>query len=453
VYAQRVAGPRSSLHPEQLVPIGGALVVAATVAWGLAATAAGHDLGTASAPLLYRFSPGAAPAAAVAVAVLAAAVTVAPRLRTTTFTPWRFAAAAFVLGLTLRLGLGVARTGVEGLWAVYEVPGKEGASEYLPALPAFDLGARFFLDTFAQMGTSLTVNAVGHPPGLLLTLHALGIDSAKGMAALTIAVGGLSVPLVYALGRRLTDERTARAATLLYVFAPAAVLHGATSADALYASLAVVAMIALAGHGSRNARGLRNKRGLTPRVAARVAGPAALAAASFFSWANLGVGALMAFIALRRDGVRSAAGLAIASAVGLVAFYGILHLATGFDPVGAVRAAESVYREGVASHRPYAFWVLGAPAAFLIAAGLPIAWLGLRALGAGETVALALFAVLAISAVLGFTKAETERIYLFLVPPLCIAAATVLPERWLGPTLTALACQALATELLFYTVW
>lgn len=429
------------------MPVLGSVAVAATVAWGLGATAAGHDLGTAFPPLLYRFSPGAAPLAVAAVAVLVAAVMVAPKLRARALSPLRFAAAAFVLGLALRLGLGVARSGVEGLWAVYEVPGKEGASEYLPALPAFDLGARFFLDTFAQVGTSLTVNAVGHPPGLLLSLYGLGIDGAKGMAALTIGLGALSVPLLYVLGRRLADESTARAATLLYAFAPSAVLHGATSADAAYATLAVVATIALAGHG------LRNTRGQTPRVAARVAGPAALAAASFFSWANLGVGALMAFIALRHDGVRSAAGLAIASAVGLVAFYGILHLATGFDPVGAVRAAESVYREGVASHRPYAFWVLGAPAAFLIAAGLPIAWLGLRALGAGETVALALFAVLAISAVLGFTKAETERIYLFLVPPLCIAAATVLPDRWLGPTLTALACQALATELLFYTVW
>ncbi len=419
------------------MPIVGALVVAATVAWGLGATAAGHDLGSALAPLLYRFSPDVAPDAVAAVAILGVAVAVAPRLRGPGLTPVRFAAAALVLGLALRLGLGVARTSVEGLWAVYEVPGREGASEYLPALPALELGTRFFLDTFAQVGTSLTVNAVGHPPGLLLTLHGLGIDGTKAMAALTIGAGALSVPLVYVLGRRLTDEATARSATLLYAFAPSAVLHGATSADALYATLAVGAMIVLAGSG----------------VTARLAGPAALAVACFFSWANLGVGALMAFVALRREGARSAAAVSVACAAGLLVFYVLLYLATGFDPFGALRAAESVYREGVASGRPYAFWVLGAPSAFLIAAGLPIAWLGLRALGAGQAVAPALFAVLAISAVLGFTKAETERIYLFLVPPLCIAAANALPQRYLRPVLVALACQALATELLFYTVW
>ncbi len=415
----------------------GALLVAATVVWGLAGAATGEELGTALPPLLYRFSPELSPAAVASGLVVAGALALAPRLRAPTVTPLRFAGAALLLGLALRLGLGVARTGPGELWAVYQVPGREGASEYLPALPGFELGTRFFLDTFAQTGTSLTVNAIGHPPGLLLVLHALGIESAEGMAALTIGAGALSVPLVYALARRLTSEGPARRAALLYAFAPSAVLHGATSADALYATLAVVAMIALAG----------------PRAVALTAGPGALAVASFFSWANLGVGALMALVVLLRRGARRAAALAGACAVGLLAFYGLLYLATGFDPLGAVRAAESVYREGVASNRPYAFWVLGAPSAFLIAAGLPNAWLGLRALGAGEPVAVALFAVLAISAALGFTKAETERIYLFLVPPLCIAAATVLPDRWLGPALTALAGQALATELLFYTVW
>jgi len=91
--------------------------------------------------------------------------------------------------------------------------------------------------------------------------------------------------------------------------------------------------------------------------------------------------------------------------------------------------------------------------AFLVVLGLPIAWYALRALPRGESVAIALFAVLAISALLGFTKAETERIYLFLVPLACIAAAPALPERFLTPTLAALAVQAFTAELLLATVW
>jgi hypothetical protein len=61
--------------------------------------------------------------------------------------------------------------------------------------------------------------------------------------------------------------------------------------------------------------------------------------------------------------------------------------------------------------------------------------------------------VLAVAAVAGFTKAETERIWLFLVPFACAAAAPLLADRPLRRTLTLLAVQALVVEALFATVW
>ena len=59
---------------------------------------------------------------------------------------------------------------------------------------------------------------------------------------------------------------------------------------------------------------------------------------------------------------------------------------------------------------------------------------------------------MAVSAVGGFTKAETERIWLPFVPLACVAAAA-LPIRRLSSVLLALGAQALAVELLFNTVW
>jgi len=432
VGSSRAAGVRSLA-----VPLLGAAVMAATLAYGLIATSQGVELGTATPPLLYEWRPRVDPPALLAAALLAGSVALTPRLLAREVSSLAFAGAALATGLALRLAVGAARGWVDGWWDVYQLPNFEAASEYLPALPAFELGTRFALDTFAEIGTGLPVHAVGHPPGLLTVLHLLGIDTAEGMAALTIGVGALSVPVTYLLARELLDERLARVATLLYVFAPSAVLHGATSADALFATLGVLAAAALVAR----------------RRMAGVLGPPVLAVASFFSYANLAVGAFAAIVALRRDGPRRAVVLSVACAVALAAFYGLLHLATGFDPVGAIQSAEIVYREGVASGRPYAFWLFGSPVAFLLAAGLPLAWLGLRSLGARNTVAVALFAVLGVSAVLGFTKAETERIYLFLVPMLCVAAATALGERHLPAVLGALAAQALATELLFWTVW
>jgi hypothetical protein len=428
-------------RPELWLPLGVAAIAVATVAYGWSARANGVRLGAGLAPLLAAWDPVLRPSALPAVALLAAGVIVAPRLRSPALGGARFALAALALGLALRLALGFARQGTDGLYAVYELGNNEAANEYLPALPAFEFGTRFFLDTFAEVGASLPVHAIGHPPGLLVTMHWLGLDGAPGMAALTIGVGALSIPLAYLLARALMDEPRARIAALLYVFAPSAILYGATSADTLYATVALAAAVPLAAAAGR------------PAPAATAGGASAFALASFFSYANLAIGAWAGLLAWQRAGFRRAAAVAAACGGAVIAFYAALHLATGYDPIGVLEATETVYREGIASRRPYEFWVFGAPTAFLVALGLPIAWYMLRAAGAGDRSARALVAVIAIAAVLGFTKGETERIYLFLVPLACAAAATVVPERRLTLMIGALAAQTLATELLLYTVW
>ena len=117
-------------------------------------------------------------------------------------------------------------------------------------------------------------------------MHLLGIDTARGLAALTIGTGALCVPLTYALGRSLLTERPARIAALLFVFAPSVLLYGATSADALYATLALAAAVALVAR----------------RPLLRALGPPGLALASFFSAALLaaGVWAVIALACARR---------------------------------------------------------------------------------------------------------------------------------------------------------
>src|ERR687895_398788 len=229
-----------------LVPAAGGAPTARPNPYRLPAPGPGTRLGASLAPFLWDWRPDLGTSALPAAALLATGLWVAPRLRAPAVRPWAFAAATLALGLALRLVLGSARGGVEGLWAVYEVGNHEAANEYLPALPALDFGTLFFLDTFAEVGTSLPVHAIGHPPGMLLTLNWIGIDGAPGMAALTIGAGALAIPLTYLLARELLDEDRARSAALLYVFAPSAVLYGATSADALYATVALAAAIPLA---------------------------------------------------------------------------------------------------------------------------------------------------------------------------------------------------------------
>jgi hypothetical protein len=405
--------------------------ITAAVPWAAAAVAlATIAVGWPNDPFIGHWRPQADPLLAVSVACFAAAAAFGPRLLFVR--PWLFGVAAAGLTLVLRLALAAGGTGT-GQWSVmFDPRGFEGPNEYLPALGALDFGAGFFVDRFAELVPSLPVHAAGHPPGLLLTLHALGIDSPGGMAALCIGVGSLSAPLTYLVGRQVLDEQPARVAALLLALAPGALLYGATSADAVYLTVGLVAAwLLVAGR--------------------RAAGAVALAAASFFAWSLLAVGAWAALVTWRRDGWRPALALSAVCGVALVAFYALLYAATGFDPVGTLRSTEEVYRAGIASMRPYGFWLFGSPVAFLVVLGLPISWLALRALARGDGLAVAIFAVIAIAAIGGFTKAETERIWLFLAPFVCLAAAT---ERVpLRPVLGVLAAQAVLYELAFETVW
>ena len=384
---------------------------------------------------------GADPLMAVSLALFAAAVVLAPRLLEERLRP--AAVAAILLGgtLALRLALAAGRGGT-GAWDRVFDPARsfEAPNEYLPALPAVDaLGPRVFLDRFAELVPSFPVHVAGHPPGLPLVMHALALDTPARLAAFCIAAGALSAPLTYGLARELLDERGARLAGLLMALSPQALMFGVTTADAVYCTLGLLAALPLA----------------RPSRRARLLGAVLLVVASLFAWSLLAVGAWAAILTWRRHGLRSAIELSAICAVVLVALHGAFSALTGFDPIGTVRATEEVYRLGVASVRPYWYWLLGSPVGFLLVLGLPIAWLGLRELARGTPEAVAIFSVLAIAAVMGFTKAETERIWLFFAPFVCLAAARAPARRpqLVMPVAAALAAQALLHELLSDTVW
>jgi hypothetical protein len=179
----------------------------------------------------------------------------------------------------------------------------------------------------------------------------------------------------------------------------------------------------------------------------RIAGAVALAVSTLFAWSLLAVGAWAAILTLLRDGLRPAVTLALVTGAAFVAFHALLAITTGWDPIGTLKATSHVYEIGIASRRPYAYWLFGSPTAFLLILGAPIAWLAVRR--APESIAI--FAVIAISSLMGFTKAETERIWLFLVPFVCLAAAPRVARP--APLIAFLAAQALTYELLFDTLW
>ncbi|MGA7397714.1 MAG: hypothetical protein WBW62_09740 [Solirubrobacterales bacterium] len=420
-----------------LLPLLISFGVLATLAVGLIAKANGVNWRAATQPLFILFDPVFAGWGIVAAAGMAVSLLVAYRLWKSDLSPGWFGLALFALTLASRLILNVARHGPQEWYQIYVIlPGEAGRLEYLSALPDLKSGLGPFLDNFASLVPELPVHAAGHPPGMLVVIDWLNITTPQGLAALTIGVGAVATPILYALARRLFDERTARVAALLFVFVPTSLLYGATSADALFVTLALLSAALL----------------LSKRMAVVVAGAAALALASFFSYALLAAGGWAGLVRWRRDGFRSMFSAAMLCAGALILFYGILEITTGFNVLAAIEATNHRYHDGIANVRPYFFWLFGSPAAFLIMLG-PVAWYAAKSLASREITAVSLTAIIVVTALLGYTKAETERIWFFLVPLACLAAARALPDRGVRIMLAGLVAQAFIFQLLFDTRW
>ena len=419
------------------------LVVLATIVTGTAIRQTVGGLGTATPPFVIVYEPEATLGwALVALLVVLAAARAAPRLaQATAIGRAGWLGLVTVLTLTTGLALNAVRHGTSGWSEIFLLgPGGsfEAKNEYLPGLPALSYGRGFFLDRFAELVPSLPVNVAGHPPALMLLIDALGLTTANRLAALCIAATVLTPAVTYAIARalELTEERARLAATLA-ALSPMLLLLGITSADAVFMIVGAFAALLLADR----------------RTGVRAVGCLALAIAAFFSWALLAIGAWAAIVALVREGWRTALVLAASCGIAVLVFNGLLTLAFGYDPVGTLRATEAYYRNSAASVRPYKFWLFGSPAAFAALLGLPMAGGLLVAARRGLPAGVALGSVIAIASVAGFTKAETERIWLPFVPLACVAAAEVLRPaqvRWIAPLLLA---QGFVVALLFQTIW
>ncbi len=414
-----------------------AAVALLVVSTGLIGDAAGLGLGTPLPPFFATWEPSLELSALPWIALFAICVVAAFPLARGSGGPISFLVSITAIGLLARLALAASRDGIDSWYSVFGRD-PEAANEYLPALPALGLGLGDFLDRFAEIAPSLPIHPSAHPPGLLLLTDALGISGSRGFAALVIVAGFAAVPLTYLAARRLDlGEGRARAGALMLAFSPAAMLYGVASADALFATLGIAAALLLVAGGA----------------ASRIAGMIALAVASFFSWALLAVGAFAVLVVAQREGLRRGALIAAGSGVTVLALYGLLYAISGYDPIGVLNSARAAYDLGISNARPWAFWVLGSPVAFFVAVGLPISWYAARSLGIASPIAVSLAAVVAASALLGFSKAETERIWLFMAPLACLAAAVVIPRERVPLVIGLLAAQALAVELTLETIW
>lgn len=219
---------------------------------------------------------------------------------------------------------------------------------------------------------SWTTHVSGHPPGALLTfvlLDRIGLGGGAWAGTLCLLAGTSAVIAVAVTIRALGSELRARAAMPFLVLAPAAIWI-AVSADALFAGVSAwaVALLAIATRLERDWPVTALASGL-------------LFGFTLYLSYGLVLMAIPAAAVLAARSFRPLLPALLGVAVVVAAF-----TAAGFWWVDGYHLVVERYYQGIASERPYSYWVWANLAATVCAVGLATAasgyrvWAGLRLL-------------------------------------------------------------------------
>jgi len=347
--------------------------------------------------------------------------------------------------------------GLVWLLALAYVDGSEGVSrslgnpyEYLETARETDDVGRM-LETFVDRipyaaDDNWVTHVAGHPPGALLFfvgLVRIGLGGDLQAGLVVTAIAATVAPAVLVTLRALDAEGIARRAAPFLVLTPAAVFL-AVSADAVFAAVAAWGLAALAVGATASSR---------PRLVLwSVLAGLLLGCCVLLSYGLPLLGFLAVAVLIS---ARSWLPLPVAAASALVVVLGFA--TAGFAWWDAYPVLVDRYWDGVASERPYSYWVWANLAALLLSAG-PLLGASLAYVTARRTdrtvlllVAAAALAVLAAD-LSGMSKSEVERIWLPFVPWLTLSLA-VLPDRWRRWGLGLQLATALLVQHLLYTSW
>jgi hypothetical protein len=451
---ERTSGLRE--HRGDLIAVAVALVlVGAAVGLGLYFNRPGSGVVIyAFAPPLFgdwlpHIGPGSLFAVVIAIAVIAWGPALAARL------PWR---RLLVLGYVASVCWTFALAMVDG-WNRGFTERLTTNHEYLhevPGITDIPLMLREFSSRILDFQPNSWVTHVsGHPPGATLVfvwLDRIGLGGGAWAATACVVVGCLIAVAVPATLSLLGRPDAARATVPFAVLTPGVIWIGA-SADGLFAGVTAtaIAILALAGRTAR--------RGFSATLAS-LAG-VLLGFGIFLSYGLVLLGVLvLAVCLLGRQWL-----VAALAALGALAVVGVFAL-SGFWWLDGYHLVVERYYQGIASDRPYSYWVWADLAALAIAVG-PAVIAGIRRTVAESflvrprrallsdpvlLIVLAALLIIVFADLSGLSKAEVERIWLpfavWLLP-----ATSLLPaggRRW---WLAAQAATALLVNHLVLTIW
>jgi len=381
------------------------------------------------------------------------------------------------------------------IWKPFDRPG----AEYFSDVPAVK-GVGSFLHGYVENRERYSIHTRTHPPGAVLFLYfvnrliAPGIVPAAWSAVIVTATG--IVPF-YLLARRLAGERVARLAIALYPIAPSLVLFGATSMDGIFLvpllwsvyflqrAITLPPSPCTQGEGWGGGRTLIGRRnphpGPPPEYKGRgfifhaIAAGIALTISLMFSYVTVCIGVMMLIYAILElaenpNRLWRVAGSFAICAILILGLLATIHHLTGFNYLACFKASRSYDHYSMQtfsiSFGRYLDISFSNLIAFLIGVGLPaiVLWgretiesLNRRTSADRFNIALVI-SVLIFSFARLFTH-ETERVWLFFIPPALIAAASRIARRdddkarLLEWTMCLSFAQAWLFQLLLFTIW
>jgi len=343
-----------------------------------------------------------------------------------------------------------------------------------------------FLRDYHARAAGLHWHTTVHPPGVSVYLYPLlklfG-DRWMYVALVNALIAGAGGAFVYKAAERIYGGGAKDAAAALYVTTPSLILYGST-VDAVLCALGAVIIYLLALYFARGRAVCAALTGLAIATGVFLAYQFAFMWVLVLAWSSLYVVFRRKKETRRDDGAPSIgrpAALAAVTAAAFALFFLTIYLVSGFDVVAEFRyqqlASESYYSAGgnvvywfkryilgapayTGEHRSYLQWVPGNVVAFFFLLGPPTTILFLRhlwdELGGKKAGRLrtAFTPAAALSLVLvnlsGLTLAETERVWLFMVPWFVVGAGYYLEKRG-RRFLCAVLGFNLAVSLLFVT--
>jgi Dolichyl-phosphate-mannose-protein mannosyltransferase len=323
---------------------------------------------------------------------------------------------------------------------------------------------RGFLASFPEIGHPLSVHGATHPPGIMLFLGLvrwLGFDKPLDAELVSTPLAALAALPLYGAARRLGDDKSARMAVGLFLFACCISLFAVLSMDMLTMLCATVAF-----YGFARALDGEWQGGVLLGV-----GLAAAALCNFIAL-MLPLGFLIITWA-RRDRVNRASLAAGAFAIGAFAlFYLLLWALFGYRPFHVFFACLDALKGNDAETRLRGRSLLRAPLAYYGALGVGLTGLAVRSLAGAirrfarrlpdDTAWIVAAATLPwlLPVLAGKPRAEVEHVFLLFVP-LTAFASSLAARRWFDRApawvadvaLPLAVLQAITVEVLLETYW